>query len=407
MSKFLMVTHGTAGDILPFIRLAKGLRERGHEPVLMTHQPYEDYARRVGAEFVPTDSAAGFAKHMIQTFDLLRARTAPDMRRFYEQSGAFDQLWVECDILAARYSPGDTVLVGRYGTALSVLIAAEFLGAPAAWLALYPSQLITSPVQEYILKRALGAELDRGRAEYGLGPVTDFSAWLRSARLTLGLWPEWLDAAGPPAPPHIRVTGHVGGDELGVDDFWGQMPEPIASLMNGPVPPVLVTGGTGRALHEEFYRVAVGAAAQLERPTLVVTPYRDLLPRSLPPTMTWMPRAPFAQLLPHFAAMLHHGGIGTVMRALRAGVPQVIMAHGFDRPDNSVRLAGLGLAQWTPPQDWAVPTVYAQLQHAVTDAGYRARAMAVMADDDTGKAVTTAAEALETMLASAVGEVVT
>jgi rhamnosyltransferase subunit B len=406
MSQIFMVTHGTAGDILPFVRLAQGLRERGHEPVLITHQPYEEYAHRVGAEFVPSDTVAAFDNHMVKTADLLESRTAPEVRRFYEQSGAFDQIWTECDILAARHRPGDTILVGRYGTALSVLIAAELLGAPAAWLVLYPSQLMTSPVQEYILKKALEAELNRGRATYGLGPVTDFPAWLRSPRVMLGLWPEWLDAAGPPAPPHVRVTGHVGGDELGVDDFWGQVPEQIAALTSGPVPPVLITGGTGRALHEEFYRVAVGAAAELDWPTLVVSPYRDLLPRTLPSTMTWMPRAPFAQVLPLFAAILHHGGIGTVMRALRAGVPQVIMPHGFDRPDNSVRLAGLGLAQFTPQGEWTVPAVCAQLRQAVADTGYRARAMAVMAGDDAGKSVTAAAEALEAMLASSVGEVV-
>jgi rhamnosyltransferase subunit B len=159
-------------------------------------------------------------------------------------------------------------------------------------------------------------------------------------------------------------------------------------------------------LHAEFYRVAVGAAAELDWPTLVVTPYRDLLPPVLPPTMTWMPRAPFAQVLPRFAAILHHGGIGTVMRALRAGVPQVIMPYGFDRPENSVRLAALGLALWTPPEEWAVPTVYAQLREAVADTGYRDRVKAVMADDDTGKSVTAAIEELESLLVPAVGEAV-
>lgn len=39
MSRILMVTHGSGGDIIPFARLAAGLIERGHEPVLLTHQP--------------------------------------------------------------------------------------------------------------------------------------------------------------------------------------------------------------------------------------------------------------------------------------------------------------------------------------------------------------------------------
>jgi rhamnosyltransferase subunit B len=58
MSRILMVTHGSGGDIIPFVRLAARLIERGHEPVLLTHQPYESYARRIGAGFVPVGDTA-------------------------------------------------------------------------------------------------------------------------------------------------------------------------------------------------------------------------------------------------------------------------------------------------------------------------------------------------------------
>jgi UDP:flavonoid glycosyltransferase YjiC (YdhE family) len=94
---------------------------------------------------------------------------------------------------------------------------------------------------------------------------------------------------------------------------------------------------------------------------------------------------------------VHHGGIGTAMRALRAGVPQVIMAHGMDRPDNAARLAKLELAQWTQSKDWTVPGVCAQLRDAVADTGYRVRARTILMDDDAGTAVTTVVEALESL----------
>jgi rhamnosyltransferase subunit B len=397
MSRILMVTHGSGGDIIPFVRLAAGLIERGHEPVLLTHQPYESYARRIGAEFVPIDNTADYAEYMVRSTDLLRLRSPADLRLYYEQNGLFDQLRLECDTLAAWHRPGDTVLVGRYSTGLSVLVAAEVLDAAAAWVAVSPTQLITSRVSEFYITTGLGPEIDRVRAAYGLGPVTDFRSWLRSARLTLGLWPEWFDAAGTAAPPGVQVAGFVAGDELGIDDSGGELPEPVAALLGGPESPVLATGGTGRALHEQFYPVAVAAAARLGRPTLVVTPYPELLPEPLPPTMTWVPRVSFLRVLPHCAAIVHHGGIGTAMRALRAGVPQVIMAHGMDRPDNAARLAKLELAQWTQSQDWTVSGVCAQLRDAVADTGYRVRARTILMDDDAGTAVTTAVEALESL----------
>jgi hypothetical protein len=40
MGHIIIVTHGTAGDILPLCGLASGLHERGHEVVMLTHSPY-------------------------------------------------------------------------------------------------------------------------------------------------------------------------------------------------------------------------------------------------------------------------------------------------------------------------------------------------------------------------------
>src|SRR5262249_47558544 len=155
------------GDIIPFVRLAAGLIEQGHEPVLVTHQPYESYARRIGAEFVPIDNTADYAEHMVRSTDLLRLRSAADLRLYYEQNGLFDQLRLECDTLAAWHRPGDTVLVGRYSTGLSVLVAAEVLDAAAAWVAVSPTQLMTSRVSEFYITTGLGPEIDRVRAAYG------------------------------------------------------------------------------------------------------------------------------------------------------------------------------------------------------------------------------------------------
>jgi len=50
-------------------------------------------------------------------------------------------------------------------------------------------------------------------------------------------------------------------------------------------------------------------------------------------------------LLPHCALFVHHGGIGTLARALEAGIPQIITPLRFDQPDNARRIEdhGLGL----------------------------------------------------------------
>jgi UDP:flavonoid glycosyltransferase YjiC (YdhE family) len=52
-----------------------------------------------------------------------------------------------------------------------------------------------------------------------------------------------------------------------------------------------------------------------------------------------------ADVLPYCSAVLTHGGHGTVIKALAAGVPLVVAPLGRDQPDNAARVvhAGAGL----------------------------------------------------------------
>jgi UDP:flavonoid glycosyltransferase YjiC (YdhE family) len=65
------------------------------------------------------------------------------------------------------------------------------------------------------------------------------------------------------------------------------------------------------------------------------------------------------------AAVIHHGGIGTIACATATGVPQLILAHGADRPDNALRLQRLGVAEYLPPTAWR-PGVLAEKLNELT-----------------------------------------
>ena len=66
---------------------------------------------------------------------------------------------------------------------------------------------------------------------------------------------------------------------------------------------------------------------------------------SAPPNVIVVASAPHSQVLPHAAAVITHGGHGTVLKTLAAGVPLVVMPLGRDQPDNAARVAhhGAGL----------------------------------------------------------------
>jgi rhamnosyltransferase subunit B len=391
MATVVMTTHGTHGDVLPFIRLGATLRGRGHTVTLLTHHPYGDAARAAGIEFVPIDTAEEYAKYLRTASDLFNTRGLERWDAYYRENRLYDQMRLEFDAIAARHKPGDTVVVGRHTSALSALFAREALGVPVVWLAVAPIQYMMLRAHAHALETALRDGLESVRSGIGLPPVPDLPAWLAGADTEVGFWPRWFDRAGARSPARVQLTGFPLLDEV----VTGDIPADAAELLAGPVPPVLVSGGTGRMLHRRFYELTVQACAELDRPALLVTPHRDLLPDPLPSGMRWFPALPFRDVMPRVGAVLHHGGIGTLARALAAGTAQVILPHGFDRPDNLERLRRVGLADGLPAQRWEAPRLAELLRVALTDIGYRDRAAAL---DGPANPLAEAADAIEGLL---------
>ncbi len=378
MGTFLVSTYGTNGDVLPFIRIGQALRRRGHEVVLHTHAYYGATARAAGLDFVPVDTEEDYAGTLHDTRHLLLNVLADvnHLADFYERNGLWEQIRREYQSMAALVrdrDPAKVVAVSRHTSGLSVLMLREAYGVPAAWVALSPTLFMAVPLTERLFPRALGAPANRVRAATGLSPVDDWATWLSSADLQLGLWPEWFDAAGEPAPDGAALPGVVTHD----DAETGELPAEGAALVADGVPagrrPVLLTGGSGQLLHRDWYRVAAEACARAGRPGILACRHRDLLPASLPEGVAWWPSLPFRTLMPRVAAVVHHGGVLTCARAIASGVPQVILAHGTDRPDNAARMRRLGLAEWLPAARWTPEAAADLLGRVLDDPGYAAR----------------------------------
>jgi UDP:flavonoid glycosyltransferase YjiC (YdhE family) len=60
------------------------------------------------------------------------------------------------------------------------------------------------------------------------------------------------------------------------------------------------------------------------------------------PNVTVVASAPHRDVLRHAAVVITHGGHGTVVKALAAGVPMVLLPHGRDQADTAVRVAARG-----------------------------------------------------------------
>jgi UDP:flavonoid glycosyltransferase YjiC (YdhE family) len=155
----------------------------------------------------------------------------------------------------------------------------------------------------------------------------------------------------------------------------GEVPERLTRSGGRPV--VLVTRSTvADPRPDRMMRRVVEAAAGAEVEVVLVRPDRSAARGPLPPNVTTTDWLPFADVLPHVAGVVHHGGAGTVMAALAAGVPQVVVPGAGDRTVHARLVADRGAGLAVPASDITAGT----LERLVTDPGLGAAAREVAAE---------------------------
>ncbi len=61
---------------------------------------------------------------------------------------------------------------------------------------------------------------------------------------------------------------------------------------------------------------------------IFLTSKKEDIPEKLPKTIKPFSFLPLGKILPSCKAIVHHGGIGTLGQALKAGIPQLLRPHG-------------------------------------------------------------------------------
>jgi rhamnosyltransferase subunit B len=377
-----MTPVGSAGDVHPFIGLGRTLRARGHDVVVVTAGAFEQVVQRAGLEFRETISA--------QIFDVMSKH--PDL--WHSRRGlqfvlgtVADYLRLGYERVSEVYEPGRTVLVG-HALSFGTRLFEEKHRVPAATLHLAPSifrsdfeqpayttgrDLSGMPrwfkrtfwwaIDRFLTDPLIVPKLNAFRRELGLPPVTRvFRHWLHSPQRVIGLFPEWFAPPQPDWPSALRLTGFPQYDESDQQ----QLSPALLQFLDSGSPPIVFTPGSANQNAAAFFRGAIDAAARLDRRALLLTRFTEHLP-TLPPTVHHEGYSPLSRLLPRSAALVHHGGIGTLAQALAAGVPQLTMPMGFDQPDNTTRLLRLGVAKWVAPSEFTGDAIAPLLNALLTD----------------------------------------
>lgn len=353
MADFILVTHWTGGDVYPFIRLGKLLRKEGHEVTILTHCVYEEKAKAAGLRFLPVDTAEEY-KDLNRDLSML---TDPigrkdDYLRFHSLYHGKERLLREVSLIEKVLTP-ESIIIARHRSSISGLLAAEIHHLRYASMILAPNFFSHMELHDELFGDAFCEEINGARAVLGLPPITDWKDWTYSPKTILCGWPDWYSKPDETWAESAVPVGFIPDPDI-KDNF--EFGETIGSFLKEAERnnrrTAIVTGGSSRMVSRDFYMTAIRSCILADVSTIAVTPYDEFIPEDIPDTVLCVRHAPLRDIMEKVDIVVHHGGMGTISEAIDAAIPQVILPHLTDGPDNADRLASLGIATKFPPKMW-------------------------------------------------------
>ncbi len=177
-------------------------------------------------------------------------------------------------------------------------------------------------------------------------------------------------------PPSLQDKGFVAGEhriELRPVPFSepGAMPS-----WDGRRPVIYVTLGTAFGTPELLTTIVGGLSGR------VVVAAGRVHPKEVAghDGVTVHPWVPQSELLPYADLVVHHGGSGTTLGALAAGLPQLILPQGADQFANADVVAAAGAALCLRPGEVSAEAVAEHARKLLSDSGFRDAARAIAAE---------------------------
>jgi len=355
---FLFALTDAGGTVPPEVGVVRRIVARGHQTTVLADESMADQVARTGATFVawsqtasgdfrdwelrtPTSLARGMVDRMIAGPAAGHARdTATGIDEVRPDIVVASSLCYGAMIAAeARALPFDLLFPNAYplpakgmppfGAGLAP--AAGPLGRARDRLATVASSRL---FDHYALDR-----INAVRADHGLAPIATTWDQQRHARRHLVLTSSAFDFPAE-LPDYVRYVGPILDDPAwAADEEW--MPPPADR------PLVLVAMSSTFQNHVECLQRIAEALGSLPVHGIVTTgPAVGPDEIRAPANVSVVASAPHHEVMRRASLVVTHGGHGTVIKALAAGLPLVVLHHGRDQADNAARVTtrGAGVA---------------------------------------------------------------
>lgn len=415
--RIVLATHGTLGDLHPYLAIASELRARGHQPLIATSEYHRERVEATGLEFHPLRPNISFEdkeqhRRLIEPKRglerVIREFILPALHDSYEDLSAVAQgadllisqlLIFAAPLIAEKFGVrwvSTELQPGAFMSAYDPPVLAP-LPALARFRGLGPA--FHQPVFRFakMIGRSWSEPVYQLRKELGLPRGLDpLFEGRNSPHLILALFSRTFAEPQLDWPPNTRVTGFPFYDENDLS-----LPPALHNFLDSGEPPIVFTLGSSVVWAAgNFYDESVAAAISLGKRAVLLTGADPLnQPRTpLPSEVIAINYAPYARVFPLASIVVHQGGIGTTAQALRAGKPAIVVPCGGDQYDNAARIERLGAGLTITQKRYKKDRAVAALSRLLQDSSYTERAAALGRRIQNEDGVRVACDAIEEQL---------
>jgi UDP:flavonoid glycosyltransferase YjiC (YdhE family) len=376
MARLLFTCRPLAGHYEPLVPLATAARDAGHAVAFATGAPVTARASGDGFEALPAGPGADFRAEWSPRFPGWDRLVGDEQRRFF-----LGEIFADLE-LAPRAADLDGVL-DLWRPDLVVHEMAE-MAAPLVCTArgLPYVDVSYGPLIPAELLQAAGRGAERHWRARGLRP-DPLAGLLRY--LYIDICPPSLQNAELAAVPAVQPMRPVAAAPA------GPAPVELSALPERPL--IYLTLGT--VYNRDLSVFATVLEGLRDEPvSVLVTIGRNNDPSALgpqPPHIAVHRYIPQAALLPHCSAAVIHGGAGTMLGALAAGLPLLCLPQGADQHGNADAVVAAGAGLKLVRDELTPSAIRAAVAGLLEEPGYRLAARGIAGEI---AAMPTAAQAL-------------
>ncbi|MFC9919603.1 glycosyltransferase [Agromyces binzhouensis] len=384
---YLFALTDAGGTVPPEVGVVRRVVDRGHRVTVLADETMAADVESAGAavriwrrpfeEFrdwelrTPVALARGMAEHML---------VGPAAQQLDDAAVAIDEVRPDL-VVTSGFALGGMIAAESRGVPFDLLMPNVYVlpadGMPPFGAGLAPARGPLGRARDRAMRAGSARLIDRYtlpelnelRDRAGLEPIATLWAQMQRARMQLILTSAAFDFPAS-LPDNARYVGPILDDPEWADAARWAPPD-------GDGPLVLVAMSSTFQDHVACLQRIADALGELPVRGFVTTgPAVEPGAISAPSNVTVVASAPHSEVLPRADLVVTHGGHGTVIKALAAGRPLVILHHGRDQADNAVRVTrrGAGVAV---PRTASSARIARAVAEVLGDASYREAAAAL------------------------------